>query len=51
MSNILNHNRNIFEIDLVKNDYWDFQLCIDNTFTDVSDGLTEKCLSSYIDIR
>ena len=50
MSNILNHNRNIFEIDLVKNDYWDFQLCIDNTFTDVSDGLTEKCLSSYIDI-
>ena len=50
MSNILNHNRNIFEIDLVKNDYWDFRLCIDNTFTDVSDGLAEKCLSSYIDI-
>ena len=50
MSNILNHNRNIFEIDLVKNDYWDFQLCIDNMFTDVSDGLAEKCLSSYIDI-
>lgn len=50
MSNILNHNRHIFEIDLVKHDYWDFQLCIDNTFTDISDGLTEKCLSTYIDI-
>lgn len=50
MSNILNHNRNIFEIDLVKNDYWDFQLCIDNSFVDMSEGLTERCLSAYIDI-
>ena len=50
MSNILNHNRNIFEIDLNKEDYWDFHLCIDNTFADFSEGLTERCLSTYIDI-
>ena len=50
MSNILNHNRNIFEFDINKEDYWDFQLCIDNTFTDISEGLTERCLSTYIDI-
>lgn len=50
MSNILNHNRNIFEFDLNKEDYWDFQLCIDNTFVDMSDGLTERCLSAYIDL-
>lgn len=50
MSNILNHNRNIFEFDLNKEDYWDFQLCIDNSFVDMSEGLTERCLSAYIDI-
>ena len=50
MSNILNHNRNIFEFDLNKEDYWDFQLCIDNSFVDISEGLTERCLSAYIDI-
>ena len=32
MSNILNHNRNIFQFDINKEDYWDFQLCIDNAF-------------------
>lgn len=50
MSNILNHNRNIFEIDLNKEDYWDFQLCIDDASTDLSEGLVERCLSTYIDI-
>jgi len=50
MSNILNHNRNIFEIDLNKEDYWDFHLCIDSSYGDLSDGLTERCLSTYIDI-
>lgn len=51
MSNILNHNRNIFEFDLNKEDYWDFHLCIDNNSSiDLSDGLTERCLSTYIDI-
>ena len=50
MSNILNHNRNIFEFDLNKEDYWDFHLCFDNSYIDMSDGLTERCLSTYIDI-
>lgn len=50
MSNILNHNRNIFEFDLIKEDYWDFHLCFDNSYIDMSDGLTERCLSTYIDI-
>lgn len=50
MSNILNHNRNIFELDINKEDYWDFHLCIDNSAGNLLDGLTERCLSTYIDI-
>lgn len=50
MSNILNHNRRIFEFDLNTEDYWDFHLCLDNGSADFSDGLTERCLSTYIDI-
>lgn len=50
MSNILNHNRNIFEFDINKEDYWDFHLCIDNNTSIYADGLTEKCLSAYIDL-
>ena len=50
MGNILNHNRNIFEYDINKEDYWDFHLCIDTNYGDVTDGLTERCLSTYIDI-
>lgn len=49
MSNILNHNRDIFKFDLNKEDYWDFHLCVDNSPTDLSEGLVEKCLSSFID--
>lgn len=49
MSNILNHNRGIFQFDLNKEDYWDFHLCVDNSFTDIGEGLVERCLSAYID--
>ena len=50
MSNILNHNRKIFEFDINKEDYWDFQLCIDNASTYCFEGISERCLSTYIDI-
>lgn len=50
MSNILNHNRNIFQFDINKEDYWDFQLCIDNAYDDFGEGLVERCLSAYIDL-
>ena len=50
MSNILNHNRNIFQFDINKEDYWDFQLCIDNAYDDFCEGLVERCLSAYIDL-
>ena len=46
MSNILNHNRNIFQFDINKEDYWDFQLCIDNAYDDFCEGLVERCLST-----
>lgn len=50
MSNILNHNRNIFQFDINKEDYWDFQLCIDNAYDNFGEGLVERCLSAYIDL-
>ena len=50
MSNILNHNRDIFKFYLNKEDYWDFHLCIDNMGGDYTDGLAEHCLSAYIDL-
>ena len=50
MSNILNHNRHIFEFDLNKEDYWDFHLCLDQQYGGDYDGLTERCLSVYIDL-
>ena len=50
MSNILNHNRHIFEFNLNKEFYWDFQLCIDNNYGGAYDGLTERCLSAYIEM-
>lgn len=49
MGNILNHNREIISFDIVKEDYWDFQLCIDTCDMDLTSGLTERCLSVYID--
>ena len=50
MSNILNHNRDIFQFYLNKEDYWDFHLCVDNISSDYTEGLTERCLSAYIDM-
>lgn len=49
MSNILNHNRDIFQFSINKDDYWDFHLCVDDSSGDFSEGLVERCLSSYID--
>lgn len=45
MSNIFNHNRNIFDVKLNRDTYWDFHLCIDNI--DYSNN--NKCLLTYID--
>ena len=50
MSNILNHNRDFFQFYLNKEDYWDFHLCIDNISDFYTEGLTERCLSAYIDM-
>ena len=50
MSNILNHNRKNIEFSLIKEDYWDFHLAIDKSTQILADGLTERCLSSYIDL-
>lgn len=50
MSNILNHNRDFFQFYLNKEDYWDFHLCIDNISDVYTEGLTERCLSAYIDM-
>ena len=51
MSNILNHNRDIFQFDINKEFYWDFHISLDNnsSFFDFN-GLTERCLSAYIDL-
>ena len=51
MGNILNHNRDIFQFDILKDDYWDFHLCIDDSYGALVDGLTERCLAAYIDIN
>lgn len=45
MSNILNHDRIIFDIKLNKDDYWDFHVCLDET----SSINKEKCLITFID--
>lgn len=49
MGNILNHNRDIFDIFVNKQDYWDFHLSLKQGYYDLNDGLTENCLISYID--
>lgn len=51
MSNILNHNRSVLNFEMSLGDYWDFQLCIDDTGAYVPEGLTERCLSAYIDLE
>ena len=47
MSNILNHNRNIFDFKINKSDYWDFHLCIDNTAN--TSYINSDCLAVDID--
>lgn len=50
MSNIFNHNREIFQISINKDNYWDFHLSTDYRSGDsVNNGLTTHCLSSFID--
>lgn len=53
MSNILEHNRNIFDIVLDKENYWDFHLSTDYNSSVNTDNnrLTTHCLSSYIDFN
>lgn len=49
MSNILNHNRNPFNLILYKGDYWDFHLSAPDMSGTMLDGLTTECLSVFID--
>lgn len=51
MSNILNHNRNLIDFSLTKEDYWDFHLCDEVGYVGAAEGLTEECLSAYIDFN
>lgn len=52
MSNILEHNRNIFDVSLNKDNYWDFHLSTDYGSHYVGGGgLTTHCLSSFIDFN
>lgn len=48
MNNILNNNREPFKIALNNSEYWDFHLSLENGLY-FPDGLTERCLSAYID--
>lgn len=48
MSNILQHNRKIFDVKLDKSNYWDFHLCIDKVG---SYNNTSDCLSAEIDFN
>jgi len=50
MSNILNHNRHIFECDLNKEDYWDFHISLDEYSGGSYDGLSERCLSAFVEL-
>ena len=49
MGNILNHNRDILQFDICQDDYWDFHVSL-KMGGDLYEGLTERCLSTYIDI-
>lgn len=52
MSNILEHNRNIFDAVLNRENYWDFHLSNDySSGSTGNDGLTTHCLSSFIDFN
>lgn len=52
MSNILNHNRDIFQIGINKDEYWDFHVSLDSqSYRYHDEWLNEKCLAAYIDIN
>lgn len=52
MSNILEHNRNIFDFTVNRENYWDFHLATNYSSGNSSDGrLTTHCLSSFIDFN
>lgn len=48
MSNILNHNRPVFELNVTNSDYWDTHL-YPSQCGGVKQGLQEECLAAYID--
>ena len=49
MGNILNHNRNVFNLKTSKSDYWDMHLYESQAGGGFRDGLQEDCLAVYID--
>lgn len=50
MGNILNHNREIFDIKLSKTDYWDHHIYLSQKGDEIyNDDLQEECLAAYID--
>ena len=49
MSNILQHNRKIFDLQLNKSDYWDFHLCVDNVGSSFNES--NNCKSAEIDFN
>lgn len=50
MSDILNNNRNLFNLILYKGDYWDFHLSDPSIGNGKwQEGLTQECLSVFID--
>lgn len=52
MSNILEHNRNIFDFTVNRENYWDFHLSTNYSSGNSSNGqLTTHCLSSFIDFN
>lgn len=51
MSNILNHNRNIFDFKLNKSDYWDFHIHLGGAGNWNGRGDDGNCLSAYIDVN
>ena len=48
MSNILNHNRPVFELNVTNSDYWDTHL-YPSQCGGIKRGLQEDCLAAYID--
>jgi len=49
MGNIFNHNRLPFNFRLDRSEYWDFYLSQPSYGSDYTDGLSDRCLISFID--